>query len=129
LEGFDEPQLLPSLPLQTDEHRWAKQKGGCFLRVLPIDATQLAEQVAESPKRPAVELAAELTSRYQLSAGELKEVWNYIQHVSIGMQQFCWQYADFQPSMPTAELGGALAKLQEGRQTVSHTNFIQVELD
>jgi len=31
LEGFDEPQLHPSLPYQTDEERqWAKQKGGCF---------------------------------------------------------------------------------------------------
>jgi len=77
---------------------------------------------------PADELAAKLTSRCQLSARELKEVWNYIQCVSVGMQQFCRRYADFQPSMPTAELEGALAKFQEGRQTVSHANFIEVEL-
>jgi len=31
LEEFDELQLLPSLPHQTDEeHQWAKQKGGRF---------------------------------------------------------------------------------------------------
>ena len=57
--------MLPSLPHQTDkEHPWAEQKGGCFWRVLPIDATQIAEQVGESPGRPAVVLAADLTSRY-----------------------------------------------------------------
>jgi len=74
-------------------------------------------------------LATELTSRYQLSARELKEVWNYIQCVRVGMQQFGRQYANFQPSMPTAELGGDPEKLKERRQTVSHANFIEVELD